>query len=141
MSSDTRRLPETREQYEALMAKSEAYFGDPFTIPERDTRTRVERRFSRAMGGHTLTVFSKEMDKKIRFMSRPYIYRCESVAMMNDKHGSLYTLISLDKGQVSDVTQNNIGWPCSYAVCKFPASGDCGRFYLLPPNYNALMTV
>jgi hypothetical protein len=140
MSIHIRLLPETEEQYQELIEKSQKHFGDPLLIPELDTRERVEHSFSRDLGGVTLTVFLPDTNRKIRLLSKPYIYYCQREAKLENKYGTLYALISLLPGEVRDISQNHAGLPCTHAVCVFfPDPKDKPRFeqprfYLVPPR-------
>ena len=135
MSYDIRQLPETVGQYEILIAISDAHFGSSLEILEQGIRARVEHGLGRNCGGFTLVVFNPKLEQKLRFRTKRYLYRCQREAMLTTDRGTLYALISLEQGEVRDVSENNEGPFCTHAVCVI--SHDkvlVPRLYLLPPN-------
>jgi hypothetical protein len=134
MSEDTGQLPATLGDYEKLMSRSKEFFGTSFYIPEFNTRERVEYALGRdSCGGFALTVVPKsEPLRKIGFRQKPYIRECERIHMLK-VGGRLYALISLNKGEVWDITDSTPGRPCTHAICVFPPPSDSAApdFYLL----------
>jgi len=133
MSNDNERALTTVGYYQMLIDWSVECFGGPFEILEAKARARVEHAFTRNLGGFALALnpLRTSAGSKFRFRTSPYLYQCERKAMLEDKHGTLYVLISLDEGELSVSRDSGPEEACTHAVCVFPGSGGAGRLYLL----------